>query len=214
MKKLLCAWIALALLLSAACGLGESLFVDNRETDKIYPERLNLRRTALYLALFAFSILIVFRVVPFWLGLVLIPAVLLVADRDALRAVDYPLLLTFVMFFIFAGNASRIEVLHDLLSGWLAKSTLLVSTLSCQFISNVPSAILLSQFTDNYPDLLVGVNIGGVGTLIASLASLITFREYVAHNPHKAGKYIAEFSAFNFAFLFVLIGFMLFLKIG
>ena len=84
----------------------------------------------------------------------------------------------------------------------------MVSALCCQFISNVPSAILLSQFTENYADLLVGVNIGGVGTLIASLASLITFREYVKHNPGKTGRYILEFSAFNFAFLIILTVFM------
>lgn len=174
------------------------------EIDGGFPERLNLRRTALYLALFAFSILIVFRVVPFWLGLVLIPAVLLFADRDALRAVDYPLLLTFVMFFIFAGNASRIEVLHDLLSDWLAKSTLLVSTLSCQFISNVPSAILLSRFTDNYRELLLGVNIGGTGTLIASLASLITYSEFKLLRPTEGKKYFRMFTLLNVIFLAVL----------
>ena len=75
---------------------------------------------------------------------------------------------------------------------------------SCQIISNVPSAILLSSFTENYADLLVGVNIGGVGTLIASLASLITLREYTALNPKKMGSYILKFSAFNFAFLIIL----------
>ena len=76
--------------------------------------------------------------------------------------------------------------------------------LSCQVISNVPSAILLSQFTADYQSLLLGVNIGGAGTLIASLASLITFREYTAHNPGKAGKYLLLFSAFNFGFVILL----------
>ena len=188
-------------MLTVCCLL---LPAERLEIDGDFPERLNLRRTALYLALFAFSILIVFRVVPFWLGLVLIPAVLLFADRDALRAVDYPLLLTFVMFFIFAGNASRIEVLHDLLSGWLAKSTLLVSTLSCQFISNVPSAILLSRFTDNYRELLLGVNIGGTGTLIASLASLITYSEFKLLRPGEGKKYLGLFTLLNAIFLVVL----------
>ena len=83
--------------------------------------------------------------------------------------------------------------------------------LSCQCISNVPSAVLLSQFTENYRELLVGVNIGGAGTLIASLASLITFREYTSHNPGKAGKYIALFSAVNFGFLIILTVFEYFL---
>ena len=76
------------------------------------------------------------------------------------------------MFFIFAGNMSRIDVIRDFMSNLLEKNTLLVSALSCQFISNVPSAVLLSQFTDNYKSLLLGVNIGGTGTIIASLASL------------------------------------------
>lgn len=165
-------------------------------------------RTALYIALFALAIAIVFRGIPYWIGLVVIPLVLLFADRKALLEVDYPLLLTFVFFFIFAGNMGRIDAVRSFFSSLLEKDTLTFSTLSCQFISNVPSAILLSQFTDNYRALLVGVNIGGVGTLIASLASLITFREYVKHNPGKAGSYIAQFSAFNFSFLFVLLSFM------
>ena len=165
-------------------------------------------KTALYLALFALAIVIVFRGIPYWIGLVVIPLVLLFADRKALLEVDYPLLLTFVFFFIFAGNMGRIDAVRSFFSSLLEKDTLTFSTLSCQFISNVPSAILLSQFTDNYRALLVGVNIGGVGTLIASLASLITFREYAKHNPGKAGSYIAQFSAFNFSFLFVLLAFM------
>jgi len=171
--------------------------------------KLSPSRTLLYLLLFALSIIIVFRVIPYQIGLVIIPLVLIFADKEALRMVDYPLLLTFVFFFIFAGNMARIDVIRDFFSFLLDKSTLLFSVFSCQVISNVPSAILLSQFTDNYRELLVGVNIGGAGTLIASLASLITFREYVSHNPGKTMKYIAQFSAFNFAFLAVLTVFMM-----
>ena len=174
---------------------------------------LNKKRTALYLTLFALSIVIVFRVIPYWVGLIIIPPVLLVFDRKALKSVDYGLLFTFVFFFIFAGNMARIDIVRDLFSSLLNKNTLLVSIASCQFISNVPSAILLSQFTENYKDLLVGVNIGGAGTLISSLASLITFREYVKHNPGKTRYYIAIFSAFNFAFLIILTGIMYLLKI-
>jgi len=122
------------------------------------------------------------------------------------------LLLTFVFFFIFAGNMARIDVVRRIFSFLMDKSTLLFSTVSCQFISNVPSAILLSQFTDNYRDLLIGVNIGGVGTLIASLASLITFREYTNHAPQKSKQYIFLFSVFNFGFLIILTGVILLLK--
>lgn len=174
---------------------------------------LDPKRTILYLMLFALSIVIVFRGIPYWIGLIVIPAVLLIVDRKALKMVDYGLLFTFVFFFIFAGNMARIDVVRDLFSALLEKSTLLFSVVSCQCISNVPSAILLSQFTNNYADLLVGVNIGGVGTLISSLASLITFREYVKHNPGKTGYYIGMFSVFNFAFLFILTGFMFLIKL-
>lgn len=175
-------------------------------------QKLPPRRTVLYLALFVLAIAIVFRGIPYWIGLIVIPAVLIFADRKALKMVDYPLLLTFVFFFIFAGNMARIELVRNLFSMLMEKSTLLFSTLSCQVISNVPSAILLSQFTDNYRDLLIGVNIGGVGTLIASLASLITFREYTNHAPGKSKSYVLLFSAFNFAFLIILTGVMLVIK--
>ncbi|MBQ8605999.1 MAG: citrate transporter [Clostridia bacterium] len=169
-------------------------------------------RTIIYLLLFVLAIAIVFRGIPYVVGLVVIPAVLIFMDRRALKMVDYPLLMTFVFFFIFSGNMARIDVVRSFFSFLLEKSTLIFSTLSCQIISNVPSAILLSQFTENYKDLLLGVNIGGTGTIIASLASLITFRQYAVHNPDKVGHYMKMFSAFNFAFLLILTGFMLLLK--
>ncbi len=168
-------------------------------------------RVAIYLVLFLYSIFIVFRFVPYWTGLIIIPAALLILDRRALLNVDYGLLLTFVFFFIFSGNMGRIDIVRDFFSMLLEKNTLIVSALSCQFISNVPSAILLSQFTVNYKELLLGVNIGGTGTIIASLASLITFRSYTLHNPGRAGSYMLKFSAFNFAFLIILTVFCLFL---
>ena len=176
-------------------------------TMKDDPIRLPAKRTVLYLALFALSIAIVFRGIPYWVGLVIIPAVLIFADRKALKDVDYPLLLTFVFFFVFAGNMAKLPPVRDLFSWLLNKSTLIFSVASCQVISNVPSAILLSQFTTNYRELLLGVNIGGVGTLISSLASLITFREYTKRNPGKSLHYVLLFSAFNFAFLILLTGF-------
>ncbi|MBQ8343158.1 MAG: citrate transporter [Clostridia bacterium] len=167
---------------------------------------LPLGRTIIYGVLFALSIVIVFRVIPFWTGLIVIPIALLFLDRKALGKVDYGLLLTFMAFFIFSGNMARIPAIQRVFGNLMGKNALLVSTLSCQIISNVPSAILLSQFTGNYEALLLGVNIGGCGTLISSLASLITFKEYTAHNHGGAKKYILLFSAFNFAFLGILLG--------
>lgn len=168
------------------------------------PYTLNAPRAIIYSLLFAFAITIVFRCVPYQAGLIVIPVSLLIADRKALKMVDYPLLLTFVFFFIFSGNMARIDIVQDIFSYLLNKSTLIFSVLSCQVISNVPSAILLSQFTDNYRELLLGVNIGGAGTLIASLASLITFREYIKHNPDKVKSYILLFTAINFGFVIIL----------
>ena len=202
---------ALAVLLITICCI---VFVKPEPLGISHDEaKLPPARTALYLCLFVLAIAIVFRGIPYLVGLIVIPSVLLFADRKALLAVDYPLLFTFVFFFIFSGNMARIEAVRLFFSSLMEKSTLLFSVLSCQCISNVPSAILLSQFTDNYADLLVGVNIGGVGTLIASLASLITFREYCRNNPGKGGYYLKLFSAFNFGFLIVLTGFMLLLKL-
>jgi len=176
---------------------------------KIPGERIALpkAKTSALLVLFAISIIMVFRIVPYYFGLALIVISLLFIDRKAFRDVDWALLLTFLFFFIFAGNMSRIGSVRALFSDLLAKNTLLASAASCQIISNVPSAILLSCFTPNYKELLLGVNIGGTGTLIASLASLITFREYVRHNKSGGMKYVLEYSAFSFSFLAILLVF-------
>lgn len=165
---------------------------------------LPIPRVIAYLALFAISILMVFRFMPYPVGLAIIVVSLLILDRQALLQVDYGLLFTFVFFFIFAGNMGRIDAVRDFFSGLLEIDTLVFSALSCQVISNVPSAILLSQFTDNYRELLLGVNIGGAGTLIASLASLITFKEYTKQDPKHTLSYVLKFTAFNFAFLIIL----------
>ena len=177
----------------------ESLALEQEENES-FPKG----RTIFYLVLFALTILTVFRVIPYYVCLPVILIAILIADRKALARVDYPLLLTFGAFFLLAGNVSRIGAVNEFFSFLLEKNTLLTGVLSCQVISNVPSAILLSEFTENWRELLVGVNIGGVGTLISSLASLITFREYTSHVKGKTLKYIGLFSAFNFGFLIIL----------
>ncbi len=169
-----------------------------------FNEKLNVKRTVLYLLLFAASLLVVFRVIPVIAGLVAITIAILILDREALLMVDYGLLGTFFFFFIFAGNLARVEAVNTLISSILEKDTLLVSILSCQFISNVPSAILLSRFTTDYHALLLGVNIGGTGTLIASLASLITFSEYRVLYPGHGKRYFWLFTLINVAFLVIM----------
>ncbi len=202
-------FIVAIVLITACCLLfvkSEPLVIEEKAAS------LPMPRVIIYLLLFALSIAIVFRGIPYYIGLIIIPAVLLFLDREALRSVDYGLLLTFTFFFIFSGNMARIDAVRDFFSYLLDKNTLVFSALSCQFISNVPSAILLSQFTDNYRDLLLGVNIGGAGTMIASLASLITFREYSKQDPGHTVRYLIKFSMFNFAFLGILILFCVIFK--
>lgn len=179
-------------------------FTINEDADKI---ELTPRRTSIYLVLFVLSILAVFDILPYYVATIIIFVSILILDRKAVIKVDYPLLLTFLMFFIFAGNMSRIPEIRDFMSGLLEQNTLLVSALCCQIISNVPSAVLLSQFTDNYTSLLLGVNIGGTGTIIASLASLITLSEYSRCQPNGKKKYMLIFTLLNVIFLVALLAF-------
>lgn len=192
----------LSVALLTLCGLTFPKTKISYENDR--KKNLPRKKTAYYIVLFAISILIVFGTIPYYIGLPIVLIGVLLFDRDALLQVDYALLMTFVFFFIFAGNMARIDAVNSLLSFLLEKNTLLFSVISCQFISNVPSAVLLSHFTTDYRSLLLGVNIGGTGTLIASLASLITFKNYVFYNKNKALKFLAVFSAYSFAFLAIL----------
>ena len=193
-------FIVSVLLITVCC-----LCVKSEQVRLMTEEKTLSKKSIVYGILFLICILMIFRLIPPVICLVLIPLVLMFVDKKAIKDVDYPLLLTFVFFFIFSGNIARIEAVRDFIEPLLQQNTLFFSSLSCQCISNVPSAILLSQFTNNYQDLLIGVNIGGAGTLIASLASLITFKEYVKHNQGKTLKYIGLFSLFNFGFLGILL---------
>lgn len=165
---------------------------------------LDKKLTVIYSILFIISILQVFRIVPHVLGTILVTTALLLLDRKAIKEVNYPLLGTFCAFFVFSGNMARIPAVNEFFSGVLPVNTLLFGILSCQFMSNVPSAVLLSHFTNDYRSLLPAVNIGGCGTLIASLASLITFSEYRKHNPESVKSYLVKFSVINFFFVIVL----------
>lgn len=167
-------------------------------------QKFNTKLSLIYFVLFVYTIVIVFRIVPYWTGLLIVP-ILLILDRKALRDVDYMLLLTFTAFFVFSGNLSRITSIQNFISMMLNKNVLISAILSCQFISNVPTAILLAGFTQNYSQLLIAVNLGGLGTLIASLASLITFKEFARLQPKNIVKYLIFYHTINFSFLVILI---------
>lgn len=165
-----------------------------------------LPKTALIVhgAQFALCILSVLGVMPKWVSFLAVLVSTLVYCPSLVREVDYALLATFVCFFVFVGNLGRIEAVSALLSSVIAGRELLVGVLASQVISNVPAALMLSGFTDKAYDLLRGVNLGGLGTLVASLASLISFKLYAKAPGAKTGKYLAVFTLVNIAFLAVL----------
>lgn len=179
------------------------------------PMPLSRRRLAIYGALVALTLLAVFRIVPVAAAVAVVAAALAALDRRALAAVDWGLLATFACFFVFAGNMARVPEVSAWLSPLMADHGLLVSAGLSQIISNVPAAVLLSHFTGAWQPLLVGVNIGGAGTLVGSLASLITLQHFTSVRkifPRAAalpelstGRFLVLFSVLNFAFLALLL---------
>ena len=161
-----------------------------------------------FAALFALCLLTVFRVIPYILTTVVTVAVLFMVNRKLLKEIDYMLLLTFVCFFTVSENLGRMEAVRTFLQQLLQWNTLLTAVGASQVISNVPAAVVLSGFTDQWKLMLAGVNIGGLGTPIASLASLITMKFYMAWPGTKTGKFIGYFMMANVIGLAVLLLFM------
>ena len=184
------------------CREGSDIIVThsavNSEPDK--------KLIALYGILFVACLLVVLRVLPYGVAFVAILVCTFFADRPALGRVDYSLILTFVALFIFIGNLGRIEAFSGWLQNILAGHEVLVSVLASQVTSNVPAAILLSGFTDNFCALIIGTNLGGLGTLIASMASLISYRQIANEVPAEKGHYFAMFTISNVVFLAILMG--------
>ncbi len=164
-----------------------------------------------FLFLLVLCLLVVFRVISYVPALIGVTAVVLVVNRKLFRSVDYCLLFTFLFFFIFIGNLKRIPALNTALLSLVNGHELCTGILASQIISNVPAAILLSGFTQDYATLLTAVNLGGLGTLIASLASLIAFKFYGSAYPERKGAFLKVFTLFNVGFLLVLTGLALIL---
>ena len=194
--------------ITVALMLGVSgMFIKNekltlRRKSKIIVDKKTLN---IYVVVFVIVILSLFRVIPNLVTLLIVIITILLMDRKRFRQVDYALLATFCVFFVFSGNIARIEVIREFIASIVTKNTLVAGIVSCQFISNVPTAIFLSKFTNNYTDLLIAVNIGSLGIIISSLASLITLKEFLKHQPDKFWKYLGMFTFFNTMFLSVLL---------
>ena len=165
----------------------------------------NYRKQVIYAVLFVQCLLCVAQILPAWFVTIVTVFVVFFTDKDTLKVIDYSLLLTFAGFFIFIGNMGRIPAFCDFLKGIISGNEILTAVASSQVISNVPAALLLSGFTQKWEALIVGTNIGGLGTLIASMASLISYRLIVASGPSRKGKYILYFTIANILFLMVFI---------
>lgn len=157
------------------------------------------------LILLILCLLVVFRILPYQPVLICVILVILVINRKLYLSVDYFLLLTFLCFFVFIGNMKRIPQVSELLVSVVQGRELLTGILTSQIIGNVPAAILLSGFSSDFSALLTGVNLGGLGTLIASLASLISFKFFVKEYPDQKGTFMKVFTIWNLLFLLALI---------
>ena len=192
----LLACTVLTLAFTGRKDLQGALHIDAQESG-----RPSAKQLCVYAALFAVCLLVVFRVFDWPVMLAILLAVLLLFDRKILLEGDFVLLLTFICFFIFSGNLARIPSVSDALSSYMKGRTFLVSAAASLVISNVPVACLLAGFADDVKALLLGVDVGGLGTPVASLASLISFKLYCKAQGAQPGAYMKLFLLLNFALL-------------
>ena len=185
-----------------------SLFLLPRQLPEQHLETASIsssKQLLLYLALFVLCLLTVFRVIPYPITTAVTVIVLFFVQRKLLKEIDYMLLLTFVCFFTVSENLGRIDTIRNALQQLLQDNALLTAVGTSQIISNVPAAVVLSGFTDQWKALLSGVNIGGLGTPIASLASLITIKFYMRHPNAKVAKFMGFFLLCNVIGLVILL---------
>ena len=159
-----------------------------------------------YLVLFVLCLASVANILPCWALLLVLLCAILWKDKAILGQVDYCLLVTFICFFVFIGNVKAMPQLAQFFQKWILGRELTVGILASQVISNVPAAILLSGFSDNSKMLLWATDIGGLGTLIASLASLISYKIYMQEKESRGGAYLKMFTLVNLVFLGLLWG--------
>jgi len=196
--------IGLLLWLRPNQALAGPAAVQNEDSAPDLGQVMKNRRFWLYGLLFCICLCQVFHIFSYYVVLLLVLLAVLFCDASLLKQVDYSLLLTFICFFIFVGNVQHMPAIRDWLSTLISGRELWLGVAASQVVSNVPAALLLSGFTENYRDLLWGVNIGGLGTLIASMASLISYKYYAKAEGAKSGRYLLIFTAYNLVLLAVL----------
>lgn len=195
---------ALLLVISILLIKNKNEIICIEDTDSEAAHNTSVPRVMAYSVLFVLALLVVARVLTWYILAAAVLITVLLLEKNVLAKADYALLLTFIGFFIFTGNMGRVEPVAHFLAGIVNGRELEAGIITSQCISNVPAALLLSEFTDNIKNLAIGVNIGGLGTLIASMASLISYKLYANEVPEKKGKYFAAFTVYNIIFLVVL----------
>lgn len=195
---------ALLLVISILLIKNKNEIICIEDTDSEAAHNTSVPRVMAYSVLFVLALLVVARVLTWYILAAVVLITVLLLEKNVLAKADYALLLTFIGFFIFTGNMGRVEPVAHFLAGIVNGRELEAGIITSQCISNVPAALLLSEFTDNIKNLAIGVNIGGLGTLIASMASLISYKLYANEVPEKKGKYFAAFTVYNIIFLVVL----------
>ncbi len=198
------------LLIVCICFLkGKSDPVDAAISEKelLTNERGRVEKACVYTGLFVLSLFVVGRVLDYRYMVAIVFVVVFFMEKKTIFHVDYSLLLTFVGFFIFTGNMGKIQTVSNLLQQVIQGREVVLGVLISQCISNVPATLLLSGFTEEYKKLLLGVNIGGLGTLIASMASLISYKIFANTCNKEKGRYFIHFTMINIVFLIVLLAF-------
>lgn len=196
-------------LISFALIMGCIFLLKNREISiEISPEEAEVpvvRQKAFWIYLFLFLVCMgnVFHLYSHWIVGIVVVLVVLIMNKKLFAEVDYALLLTFAGFFVFIGNMKQIEAINQWIIEIIAGNELMIGVLASQIISNVPAAMLLSGFTTDFKELLYGVNIGGLGTLIASMASLISYRFYGKAYPEQKKEYFKQFTIYNIVLLVI-----------
>ena len=182
-----------------------SINENTSKADNIAGTNKSKKKLIVYIILLILSILCVGRIIPYQLIFILVFMYTILRDRKILLEVDYPLLATFAALFIFIGNIERVSAFSNFLQSIIFRHEIITSVVASQIMSNVPAAILLSQFTDNISKLIIGINIGGLGTIIASMASLISFKYIARENPAFKRRYLMLFTVYGLIFLIVLL---------
>lgn len=198
---------AAALLLLSTLIFVKNAKITLKENDRKSYERTKREKMliAIYIGAFLLSLFVVARVIPYGIGLIIVTIVAIAFDRNVLRKPDYSLLFTFIFLFIFIGNIKQIPEFSVAISSLIKLNEVGVSIILSQFISNVPAAILCSGFAEDLQKIIIGTNLGGMGTLIASMASLISFKQYSYIEGANQKKYIGVFTLLNLVYLCIMI---------